>query len=468
MVDYFVRSPRQATTIYGLDGNSAPRSRSQFYVRFRRTSNGQASSGWQDNLGFMVKSLDRPSVQPQLDEVNQYNKKRWITTGFKLQPMRIVLYDTADSLVMRMWDEYSRWYFGDFNQDDETQFRYDVTTADFLGDDIGFGFVPRPSAASTDGKDSSLDLNSQFFFDAIEVYQVFGGEFTQFDLINPKIGTFDPDELDYSASEPATISMTLNFEAIIYRNGGAPTPISSNSDIAAVFDEDFDGDTFDVTGAAVRHNLSTMSPSLIPFGVDDFRRDPISEATGLLDNSGNTIGGGALGQFGNLDFGSLRAAVRAGKGIAGDVSYLASGNIGLSTLLNLPVGGSSSTINDLQSRLGLPQQSPRAILGSTLDAATGALKGRGGGSEFGDDYIDDNLVGGVAASASIDDSSIGDQLTPTGQSGLLLNSQSYGVINAQRPSYSQIGYNDSYSTSYSSNSSDDSLSISTDSDPIDI
>ena len=73
MVDYttnpnpIVRTPRQATTIFGLDGNQAPRKKSQFYVRFRRSgAAGDASPEWERNMGFMVKSVDRPSVTPRM------------------------------------------------------------------------------------------------------------------------------------------------------------------------------------------------------------------------------------------------------------------------------------------------------------------------------------------------------------------------------------------------------------------
>jgi len=399
----------------------------------------------------LVKSLDRPSVQPQVEEINQYNKKRRITTGYKLQPMKMSLYDTADSMVMQMWAEYSKWYFGDFSQN-ETAWSYDATTAEFQDSGAGFGFTPRQSNGTPDGKDSSADLESGFFFSMIEVYQVFGGEFTQFDLINPKIATFDPDDMDYSQSEPATISMSLEFEAILYRNDGRPAPISDNSTLSAVFDAEFNGDTFDVVGGGSRSVRSTTSPQNTRFSVDDIRHVVSAEANGLKNNSGNTRGGGSLGQFGNFDFGSLSSAVRTGRSLAGDVSYLASGNNVLSSLLNLPVGGSSAAVSDIESKLGLPQRAPAAVLGSTLDAAEGTLLGRGssGGLSHAADYIRANLVGGVSASAVMSDNSARDQITEG--DGLALNSQSYGVINAQRPAYSQIGFNESYSTDYSPNS----------------
>lgn len=433
----FVRNPRQATTVFGLDGSSAPRKRSSFFVRFCRADAGQTKSGWQDKLGFVVKSLDRPSVQPEVDIVNQYNKKRQITTGYKIQPMRITMYDTADSLVMAMWNEYTKWYFGDFNQGDDANFRYDVTMGEFLGEDAGFGYVPRP--ASGDRIDP-INLNSQFFFDRIEVYQVFGGEYTQFDLINPKIVQFDPDTLDYAEVDVATITMSIAYEAILYKNNGKPVPINNNSDVTAVFEGDFNGDTFDIVGGPRRYNIATAEGTVFKMDTDDFRLNRPVRLNSLTPDSGNTIGSGSLGQFGNFDFGSLSPVVRVARGTAGDVSYLSSTNSGLAALLNLP-SGSPSISNVEGEAFGAVAAGRNVIASAKLDPIEGALRGAGAVNQYADRYIRNNLVGGVAASSMLSDDSGRDNLTTDFPDGLALNSQSYGLINTQRPSYSQIGFN---------------------------
>jgi hypothetical protein len=444
MADYLVRSPRQATTVYGLDGSSAPRKKSLFYVRFKRKG---VASGWQNNLGFMVKSVDRPSVQPDVQEVNQYNKKRQITTGYKIQPMRMVLYDTADSLAMRMWAEYASWYFGDFAQVDAANWQYDATTAAFNQADngAGFGFQPRPSTGNS--TDDALDLNSSYFFDIIEIYQVFGGQFTQFDLVNPKITAFDPDELDYSVTEPATITISFAYEALLYRNNGQPMSISTNADVSQAFNEQFDGDTFDVPGAARNIYPQPSTPTVSPMPLNDFRSNLLAAPNNLSPNSGNVLGGGSLAQFGAYNFGSLSPGVSLGGGTAADVSYLSTGNNSLSTLLNMPVGSTLISNPESIALSGSPNGAPSALSAATLDATQGILRGGGGGSNpYATSYIDSNLIGGVAASGLLSGTSATDQAFSDG-SGLSLSPQSYGVINAQRPAYSQIGLNQNSSAS---------------------
>jgi hypothetical protein len=450
MANTVIRSPRQATTVYGLDGGSAPRQKNLFYVRFVPSATLPATNtGWQNNLGFMVKSVDRPSIQPQVEELNQYNKKRQITVGYKIQPLRMSLYDTADSMVMSMWNDYSKWYYGDFNQTSDS-FQYDVTLGSMNDSGSGFGYQPRPSSNNND-KDDPNDLNSQFFFNQIEIYQVFGGQYVEFDLINPKIATFDPDELAYDSSEIATINMTLAYEGILYKNNGLPQPINQNSLLSFVFGQTFDGDSLIVSGATARPNYQTSIPNVTIPPVSNSNFASLSSAVGLSVNSGNTLASGALAQFGNYDFGSLSRAVSLGGGIASDIASLASGNNPLSSLLNLPVGTPPVT-NPESQLLGQTGSAPSpSVSSSDLDSALGELFSSGDttNNPYAQSYISDNLAPGTAASAMMSGDSPTDQ-TVDG-SGLALNSQTYGVVNAQRPSYSQIGFNSSTSDDYQPN-----------------
>ena len=453
-----IRSPRQASTVFGLQGNTVPRKKSLFFVNFQRANETTVAggSGWQNNLGFVVKSLDRPAVQPTTEEVNQYNKKRQITTGFKLQPMRMSFYDTADNMAMQMWNEYSRWYFGDFAQP-SSSFSYDTTAASFLDNaNTGYGYSPRSSTSSTGVDQTPLDLNSQFFFSAISVYQVWGQEYTRFDLINPRITDFAPDDLDYSVTEPSAITISLAYEAILYANNAQPTPISQDPVVQAAFAGDFDGYTINVDGAATRVLTQTATPTVLSqYDTTSFSNlsTTSTPSLNLSGNSGNTLGSGSLSTFGNYDFGSLSPSNSLGGGTAADLSYTSAGNSNLTTLLNIP--GNASAVSTPESDVLGSTGSTGSVSGAQYDASIGALNGAGAGSNpYASSYIDNNLVSGVSASSLLNGDSTQDQLTTNGSSGLALNSQSYGIINAQRPSYSQIGYNFNSGSNLNSYSSD--------------
>lgn len=443
LLEEYLRSPRQATDVFGLDGPGGPRKKGLFYVRFARSDGGQATSGLADDLGFVVKSIDRPSVEPQIEELHQYNKKRQVTTGYKFSPMRVVFYDTADNLAMRMWTEYAQYYFGDFNQDDQSSFRYDVTLGEMYDNGQGFGYVPR-NGGSNAGVDSlSTDQNSQFFFDRIEVYQVWGASFTQFDLVNPKIKQFDPDELDYTVSDVGMITMTVAYEAILYRNNGNPIPITENEILSGVFGGGpLDGNVIPVPGAPRRGQTvgregAVLAEELLD-QADAVEAEYLRRYTSLdnpvlrLDGPENSFAAGALSMFGNYDFGTLNAANRLTGNLVGDVSYLATGAAGLSSLLNLPN-------NTRGSALSTTNRQPAALPNDRMDTGRGAT---GAVTKYAKEYVEKNLLGGITASAKLDNNSVKEQVSRSDQ-GIRLSNQSYGVVNAQRPSYSQIGYNGS-------------------------
>ena len=157
----FLRTPRQADAIFGLNGNKIVLTKNSFLVRFKRVDP-SGKSTWKQSIAFNAKSVDRPSITPTIEEVNQYGKKRQITTGYKTSPLRITLYETADCTVQRMWNEYSKWYFGDFAQDNK-KFSYDVTSSNMLDNGAGFGYVVQPNTNTV------IDQNSQFFFVALEI-----------------------------------------------------------------------------------------------------------------------------------------------------------------------------------------------------------------------------------------------------------------------------------------------------------
>lgn len=437
-----IQSPNQAATIFGLDKNSVPRKKSLFYVRF--VGNLGNLPTWQNNLGFLVKSIDRPAVQVLMEDVNQYNKKRKITTGFKIPNIKMSLYDTVDGLVMQMWDEYSKYYFGDFNQADEANFQYDATTNEIKDNGSGFGYVPR--WLSNSSGESPLDLNTQFFFRKIEVYQLFNNKYTQYDLINPRIESFDPDDLDYELSNPSIINMTIAYEALLYRDNNQPQPIENNADVLSAFRGNFNGNTPMVTGASVRSHDFNFTPEVFP--MQDNFKDTINlpNNLNLMSNPTSTNSSGALSMFGDYDFGSTNNPTN--NGILGDMTYMTNNMPSLISTLNLP---SAPIYNSTGKSITSPNNTS-GISGSAYDLAIGSLEGAGNetGSTSANNYINKKIVGGVMSSSIINKTSTNDQIVKTYNNGLELNSQSYAIVNSQQSITTQIGV--SVGKSYTSES----------------
>ncbi len=432
MVDYVIQNtPLAASRIYSLDGTTIPKKKSLFYIRFVRTDNAQTTT-WSKNIGFFAKTVERPAVQPQVEELNQYNKKRHIITGVKYNPISINFYDTQDGAAFAMWNEYAKYHFGDFGQFDENQFRYDITTEKMLDNGSGFGYQPR------DTGDDSLDLNSGYFFDAVEVYQVFQNSFTQYDLINPKITAFTPDELTYETHEIANIAITLVYDAILYRNDGQPLPISSNEFVKAAFDTAFAPnlvDEYDNSASTstmkAKSGIANIAQAIrvlnfvkdIGYGVKSGQF-----ANELKTQPVLTTASGILKTFGKYSFGSTQ-------GMTGDSSY--SKNSQLNSILT-GIDLARNTQSTVERALTPSGMSP-SISGGIIDEAVGAFGSGATNSPYGTNYINSTLSSGVMASSILTNTSSGKQVIKEQNGDISLSGAAYSALNLMGKSSVQLG-----------------------------
>lgn len=516
--DTIVRSPRQASTIYSLDAASAPRHRNLFVVSFSKAGDpsagsagqGTSSSNWLKSMTFLAKSVDRPNVEPKVEEVKQYNKTRLITTGVKYGPSRLTLYDTADSMAMRMMAEYSKYYFGDFRHGSSiTDWNSDVVQDQFNDSGGGFGFAPQAAANGVD------DFNAQFFFDSMSVYQVYGGNFVQYKLLKPKITSFAPDELDYQNSEVPTITMTIAFEAMIFVNDFAPQPLTSDSFLTELFNQGgaFNGDVMSYPGTGTTDPSVSPTTVGLPVVQDILARTPtdpvlLAQAaqrpieTPQLRAYDTGVSSGGLNAYGLYNFGTTatpHGSVQ--RSLASDLSLLSVSNPSLATALSI---AASTRAPILQGNPNTLSQGP--ISQAAYDAASAAIQAAGlqGGAIDGGalaeamtfgaissayvagttpremvysnslppplpvPYAPSNgnvtHVGGLNPSAApfsvegqdgtvysvapvVGGPPVNSWNSASGQ-GLALSPVAYGVVNAQRPATAQIGFNEQTTVPY--------------------
>jgi hypothetical protein len=366
-----LRSPAQASQVFG--GAGVPRQRHVFLVRFRP---GTASAGSLSPVTFVVKHCDRPKIAPKTEELNQYNKKRVIYTGFKYEPIRMTFYDSADGAAQNLWNQYAKYYFGDFANGANNSYGYDITTTPFTGSSFGL----------SEGYAGNNDNSSQWFFNCIEIYHFYymGGAhmYDSYFLYNPRIQSYEPDDLDYENSSVSQINMSFLYENLQYNPGQAVT--------SGAFDEfvnlPFFGNPLEVPGSlqasigaydnaqgsSVNPNISNLlssatsaAPSAAPY------RYTASNATG------------ALSMFGNYGYGGATPP----------------------TLASTAVNG--ALLNNISAGVGNTLSSPYGNVGPML---TSALLGTNGG------------------------------LTTTAQ-GSSLPSAAFGSINAQQNGTAQYGFN---------------------------
>lgn len=219
-----LKDSRSAARTWGMKDSAldrVPRAKFLFLLNFLRPmppdgsvpGTSQTSYGdWASGISFLVKSVSRPNITFKTETVNQYNKKRVIQTGIEYQPINVAFYDTYDQRALKMFKDYTRFYYGEFAAGNRNSWNNDVISPEYQ--DLGgldFGFIA-PSEIP----------NDSYFFENIEFYQFGGGRYSKFVLVHPKIASFDYDDEDYTdTTTPQMLNLSFQYEGIIFEEENA-------------------------------------------------------------------------------------------------------------------------------------------------------------------------------------------------------------------------------------------------------
>jgi hypothetical protein len=426
-------SPTQASDIFSQTG-AFPKQRHVFLVNFLTNplDVGKTTSG----LTYAMKSVDRPNIQPHSEELNQYNKKRHIYTGYKIAPLRMQIYDTADGAAQRMWADYTRYYYGDFNQAGPQMF----SGADIYGpfmDGVGnYGFTA--NARDTDG---------QFFFKTITILHFYSNTYDMYTLVNPRITSFTPDELDYSEANVAAINIEFVYEAVFL------TP-STGQPAAQVpqFSGLFNGNPYDVVGGGVVAN-ATQNYAFDPGLNDPTGTDGIVQSLfgGGFDGSAiastefralSAAAGTGLGVFGNYAFGAASiGGIAFGATISSNLASFAATNPALAATLSLQYANANPLAYTGGSLAGYGA-TPYGLPGAELSIANTQVSAAFAQTPFGG--IQTTLATGVLASSLLGNSG-GVVNTPN---GVMLSNSAMSIVNSQQPGMVQYGFNPNSTNTY--------------------
>lgn len=433
-----VRNPRQAPTIFDIGGANAVRPKGTFYARFKRGANQNGMAYWEKDHGFLVRTIETPTVTPKTEELNQYNKKRHVITGYNIGPINMSLFDTADAMVLRMWQDYARYYYADFNQVKEN-YSYDIVpleedTRDMRGSDIGYGFKPVMDDSG------ELSGDTQFYFQSLEIYQVFRNAYTLITLVNPRIISFSSEELDYSTMDPVSHRLQIAYEAAIYENGGAPQPLEG--DLIEVFkDIRMHGDIINLpnTNPGVDVTTTRATENLPGPGIFGGVGGSIQQLQEIVSNRSGI--GGVLGIFGNFDFGqglgTLARSVISGRtgNLASELIASTTGNTQLATIVNMATSGQSRTAIAQQVLSGAMRSG--GISPALYDTAAGAFAAARG-DRLAAGAMAQQVIGGIMASSSFSRSAPA-QVISRAANRISIPSSAMSVVNGARSVTSFIG-----------------------------
>jgi len=202
-----VRDYKHAAQIFRTnDYARAPKYKFLFYVTFNL--NPAASSDQftdapapvgPNELSYLVKTIDMPRFQMEVQELNQYNKKVLVQRSIQYTPINIKFHDDNIGSLRNFWRSYYNYYYADGSYND----------IDYIVDD------------KYDTRQKSrwgLDTGSTSpYLDSISIYCMNGSNAQKMTIHNPLITNFTHDTLDY-ADNTGTVeaNMTVRYTGVTY------------------------------------------------------------------------------------------------------------------------------------------------------------------------------------------------------------------------------------------------------------
>ena len=202
-----VRDFRHASRTF-VDGQYrlAPKHRFLFHVVFGVNPGlGFTFPGTQNSeASFLVKNVELPRYSYDLQQHNQYNRKRYTYNKINYEPVRFTFHDDNSDTIRNMW--YAHYAF--YNQDPNYESSGTYSS--------GGAYENLPISEQNWG----LDRNSGNFFSHIKIYSLYQKKYTEYWLVNPIIESFEHDRHDYAdATGTLEHQMTVRFETVKYRAG---------------------------------------------------------------------------------------------------------------------------------------------------------------------------------------------------------------------------------------------------------
>jgi hypothetical protein len=333
-----VKDYSHASKTFVADGYSlSPNNKYLFHVYFNLNTAGipelaDLLGTDKEKIGLLVKTVALPTYTIDIDEVNQYNRKRYIQKRIDYNPVEFAFHDDGSDLIRSMWYHYYNYYYHDSG--------YGYSLADDGSKNYAINDIYNNTRFSHDWGYSGRGLNSDtkppFFLD-ISIYGLNRGNFVEYTLINPIISSWDHDTYDYSSTaDTMQHRMTVNYETVKYARG----KVAEGEKIrgfahSSVYD-------------TVPSSLSKPGTSASIFG----QAGLLDAGAGIYSDlaSGNILGafqkgGSVLNTFNNADFGEILSTDLANEAITQGKAAISSlsGGIG-----RFPLGNSIPSFGEIK------------------------------------------------------------------------------------------------------------------------
>jgi hypothetical protein len=205
------KSYAHATNLY-ISGERMPRLPKFGFIYFVQFScndqiNQDIPQDMRNDLGFLAKKVDLPKFKISTQTVNQYNRKANVQTKLTYEPLSIEFHDDNSDITSLLWKSYFKYYYADGRYNTVGDFTSEFKGDTRYADNISYGFAP------------FSDKNKPFF-NAIDIYVLHQGKFSQYSIANPMISSWDHDVLDQGQTQKTlTNKMTLVYDSVAYYEG---------------------------------------------------------------------------------------------------------------------------------------------------------------------------------------------------------------------------------------------------------
>lgn len=351
-----------------------------FYVEFDfNPLISTVSNNAAQELGVIVKSVNLPKFTIDTKIHNAYNRKNIVQNKISYDPVTISFHDDQADNVRNFWYDYYSYFYRDPDYNDVT---YTAPHKYQSRSNFEWGYTPRPMPVGS--YYTSTNSYQQYqYIQAIRIYSLYQGQFSEYELINPIITSFKHG--DHTMSENALMehSMTVSYETVKYLTGYVTTntvggfidlhydnnPSPNNENVPDVPDT-----INDLADSPATRNpyyyVAGTAPSASFSGASSFS-SAFNQST--LFAAGSVINNGGIAV---PSFGSLARGVSTSQSIGQQLQAAGYGivNNAASSLANGVIGGIAKGLgSNGQSIVGMAAQviaNPKAALNTVTNMAT--------------------------------------------------------------------------------------------------
>ena len=190
-----------------------------FQIRFELNNNVSRFGRFKSELelleaGMMATQVQLPKFTVENKVFNAYNRVNLVQSKIKYDPVTITFHDDHSNVVLSLWKDYFSYYYRDGD--------YGVGGGQ---DSLHSGYSYEHKYVDRQEREWGYTLRNEVkqesqYINAIRIYSLSQGKFSEYILVNPMITQFQHGE--HNVSEGTTLmkhTMTVNYETVLYYDG---------------------------------------------------------------------------------------------------------------------------------------------------------------------------------------------------------------------------------------------------------